>query len=658
MDEPSPLLTGSRVVDLGNSVSTAYCSKLLAECGLEVVMVEPSEGHVLRRAEPIARRADGAVVSALFLYLAGGKRSVVLGSHPTKNEGLLENLLSTADVIVHDLTPELATGRGMSFERVRAMNRGVVVTTITPFGSSGPYAERSASDLTIYGLAGHLLLTGLPDREPLLPYGHQAHMFGGVLATAVTLACLWQSRRDRRARSVEVSLQEALAGALDTALNGYVYSGIRRGRYGNRLYHQTPLTDVYRTNDGYILLCVYTEAQWQSFCSMVGRPDWVRDERFARWEGRREHGQILGEVMVAWFAERTAAAALAECQRHRLPSCIAASVPELLVDPQLTARDFFRSIDHPNAGRLACPSLPFRFSTGSAYESGAPLLGQDSGEVARRGDSTARRIRPEVTADAADIAPLQGIRIVDLTHAWAGPFATLQLGYLGAEVIKVEGARRPDGTRFVSPDALVKEPPYETGGYYHEWNRNKRSMVINLELAEGIELLKALIQSADVVISNFSARVLPKWGLDWESLQRLKPNIVHVTMPAFGSQGPYRDFVGYGETLEGGGGLARLSGYTANEPMRSGVAYPDPVAGLYGAFAVVLGLSYREQHSEGVWLDLSQQEGVTRMVGEAILYYQLAGKSEEIRGNERPGVRLNEGKRSGVPQNVGVLTGR
>jgi crotonobetainyl-CoA:carnitine CoA-transferase CaiB-like acyl-CoA transferase len=232
--------------------------------------------------------------------------------------------------------------------------------------------------------------------------------------------------------------------------------------------------------------------------------------------------------------------------------------------------------------------------------------------------------------------------VLDVTHAWAGPFGGLQLGFLGADMIKIEGARRPDGTRYVSCDARKLEPRHETGGYFHEWNRNKRSAVINMDDESGRALMHELVRQSDVLMNNYSARVLPKWGLDWPALHRLNPRLVLVTMPAFGSQGPYREFVGYGETLEGAGGLARLSGYEPGKPVRSGVAYPDPLVGHWGALAVAHGLMHRAQTGEGIWLDVSHQECVLHMVGDALVHYQLTDIPQEPTGNARADLLLNE----------------
>jgi crotonobetainyl-CoA:carnitine CoA-transferase CaiB-like acyl-CoA transferase len=628
-----------RVLELGQSAGSAFCGKLLAEMGLEVVMVEPKAGHPLRSAAPQAALADGATVSALWLYLAGGKRSIMFDAQDAAARTAQDELIAASDLVIHDLPEHAACDAGLTFERLRRLRPGIVVAAITPFGSTGPYAGLPSSDLTVYALAGHLHLTGSPDREPLLPYGRQPALFGGVLGATAALAGLLRSRLDGIARSIEVSQQEALAGALDTTVNGYTYTGAMRSRHGNRIQESSPLTDVYRTQDGFFLICVYTEPQWRGFCAMLERSDWLEDPDFATLTGRVAKGAAIEAAMVAWFATRTSRAALAECQRHRLPSCLVSDVPQLLCDAQLIARDHFAPVEAGRAGTLAYPKLPFVMSSGASTEDVAPDFDEDRETIGR--SWKCRAASSAAIPGNASAPPLAGIRILDVTHAWAGPFGALQLGYLGADMIKIEGARRPDGTRYVSRDERNLSPAYESGGYFHEWNRNKRSAVINMDDADGRALMHELIRKSDVLINNYSARVLPKWGLDWPAVHALNPRLVLVTMPAFGSQGPYREFVGYGETLEGAGGLVRLSGYEPGKPIRSGVAYPDPLVGHYGALAAVLGLQQRAATGEGIWLDLSHQECVLHMIGDAVLHYQLAHRAQEPSGNARADLLLN-----------------
>jgi crotonobetainyl-CoA:carnitine CoA-transferase CaiB-like acyl-CoA transferase len=638
--ESSPPLSGLRVLELGTSVGPAFCSKLLAEMGLDVVMIEPPGGHALREAAPRAVLPSGETTSALFLYLAGGKRSILLDRESATDAAVFSELIAAADLLVHDLPDDAARQQGLAFESLRKRQPGIVVAAITPYGCTGPYANLPASDLTVYGLSGHLYLTGTAEREPMLPYGHQPALFSGVLGATVALASILGAQQDGIGRLVEISQQEALAGALDTALNRFTYSGAKRGRYGNRLQDQTPLTDIYRTKDGFFVICVYTESQWHGLCAMLGRPDWLDNSELRTLAGRLREGAAIEAAMTDWFAARLSSEALAECQHYRLPSCVASSVPELLCDPQLLARNHFIAVEDRTAGKLYYPKLPYRLSSCAGKEAPAPRLGEDGAEIRRSWSRTS--MAPSGVATEPVTLPLAGIRILDVTHAWAGPFGSLQLGFLGADLIKIEGARRPDGTRYVSRDARDLVPEYETGGYFHEWNRNKRSAVINMDDADGRALMHELIRRSDVLINNYSARVLPKWGLDWAAMQAINPRLVLVTMPAFGSQGPYREFVGYGETLEGAGGLARLSGYEPGKPVRSGVAYPDPLVGHYGALAVLLGLQHREQTGTGLWLDVSHQECVLHMIGDAVLHYQLTGTPQEPRGNTRVDLLLNE----------------
>jgi crotonobetainyl-CoA:carnitine CoA-transferase CaiB-like acyl-CoA transferase len=636
----TPPLSGLRVLELGSSPGPAFCSKLLAEMGLDVVMVEPPGGHALREAAPRAKFPSGETASALFLYLAGGKRSIVLDRENPADAATFDALVGATDLVIHDLPEQAARAQGLSFDVLHRHRPGIVTAAITSYGSTGPYAGLPASDLTVYALSGHLYLTGAPEREPLLPYGHQPALFGGVLGATAALAGLLRVRHDGIGRSIEISQQEALAGALDTTINGFTYTGVVRGRHGNRIQDRSPLTDIYRTRDGYFLICVYTEVQWRGFCSMLGRPDWLENPALKTLAGRIEHGAMIEEAMTAWFAARLSSEALTECQHYRLPSCITSAIPELLRDPQLLARDHFATVEDKAAGPLSYPKLPYLLSSRASREAAAPRLGEHGAEIRR--DWTRRPAPSAGPAAKPGTLPLAGIRILDVTHAWAGPFGGLQLGFLGAEMIKVEGARRPDGTRYVSRDARNLEPQHETGGYFHEWNRNKRSAVINMDDPDGRTLMHELIRQSDVLINNYSARVLPKWGLDWPALHALNPRLVLVTMPAFGSQGPYREFVGYGETIEGAGGLARLSGYEVGKPIRSGVAYPDPLVGHYGALAVLLGLQHREQAGEGLWLDVSHQECVLHMIGDAVLHYQLTQTPQEPSGNARSDLLLNE----------------
>ena len=236
---------------------------------------------------------------------------------------------------------------------------------------------------------------------------------------------------------------------------------------------------------------------------------------------------------------------------------------------------------------------------------------------------------------AGDKLPLENLRVVDLTRAWAGPYATSLLADMGAEVIKVENDVYPDIFRAQSSEVdLASSHPEETSPWFHTINRNKLSLSLDLSKPEGKHAFKELVAVSDVVIENFSTRVMPNLGVSYEQLREVRPDLVMVSMPAFGNSGPYKDLVGYGEPMELMGGLAMLTGYEGEStPIRMGVAYSDCLASYHAVIAVLWGLLHRHRTGRGQHLDLSHFEAVVRTIGEAVLAYGMDGEQPRPRGN-------------------------
>ena len=244
------------------------------------------------------------------------------------------------------------------------------------------------------------------------------------------------------------------------------------------------------------------------------------------------------------------------------------------------------------------------------------------------------------------MGPLSRYRILDLTHVWAGPFSTRLLADMGAQVIKVESTRRPDlvrGTTEVASDSITArgypfgdpgEYPWNRTSRFNERNRSKLGITLDLTTPQGVKLLKALVRICDVVAESFSARVIGETlGLGYQVLQREKPDLVMVSMPGFGSSGPWRDFTSFGTTIEHLAGVVSLTGYSPEEYMKSGVNLPDGLAALHVAAAVLLALFHRDRTGEGQWIDVSQQESTICLLGEHLLGYAMTGELPRPRGN-------------------------
>lgn len=232
--------------------------------------------------------------------------------------------------------------------------------------------------------------------------------------------------------------------------------------------------------------------------------------------------------------------------------------------------------------------------------------------------------------------PLEGVRIVDLTAVWAGPYATRVLGDMGAEVIKIESPSSPDMLRSLGFNAPETERPWHKSAYFNHNNRSKKSLTLDLAQEAGRDVFLELVAKSDVVIENFRAEVMDKLRIGYDVLKSVNPEIIFVSMPGHGKDGPERDYVAFGTNVEQLAGLVSLSGYVDGEPQKTGISYGDPVAGVAGAAAVVLALLARRRTGQGQNIEVAQRENLTSMIGEQVLAYQVTGQLPRRIGNRHP----------------------
>ena len=228
--------------------------------------------------------------------------------------------------------------------------------------------------------------------------------------------------------------------------------------------------------------------------------------------------------------------------------------------------------------------------------------------------------------------PLEGIRVADFTWVWAGPFCTLQLAHLGAEVIRIETASRPCITRLIPPWPDNK-PGVNRSGYFNQYNQNKRSLSLNLKTPEALAIAKELVAKSDIVTENFAGGVMDRMGLGYDVLKQIKPDIIMIALSGYGATGPEREHISYGPAQVPLSGMSSLTGYKGWPPMHVGISYGDPNGGLHGAFAVLCALMYRARTGKGQFIDLSQFETSTAMVAEGLLDYSMNKTQPERDGN-------------------------
>ncbi len=221
-------------------------------------------------------------------------------------------------------------------------------------------------------------------------------------------------------------------------------------------------------------------------------------------------------------------------------------------------------------------------------------------------------------------APLAGVRVVDFTAFWAGPSATHSLAAFGADVIKIESIQRPDGIRYSGGMRTDVDDWWEYGWVFHAMNTNKRSVTLDLQSDDGIRLVKELVSQADVVIENFSPRVMDQFGLGADALLELNPRLVVVRMPAFGLTGPWRDRVGFAPTMEQIAGLAWVTGLPDGPPVPPRGAC-DPLAGAHAAFALLAALEFADRTGRGQLVEVPMIETVLNVTAVQTIEFEVFG---------------------------------
>lgn len=641
---------GIIVVELGGGVASAYCGRLLAGTGADVISCEPEGGSPLRSAHPLL--PDGG--SALHEYLGMYKRSAVLAGDD------LERLVATADIVIDEVdfeagkTPEAVAAR---MERLRRLNPRLVAVVCGPFGLTGPYADRRSSALVDWAMSGYAAITGDPDNEPLQGGGPWCAYVNGLTASVGAMAALRTVERSGRGQLVDVAAMDAMTALHQWTIILATHQGVRKRRSGNRHAESFHPLGILPCKDGAVCIAVSSPAQWEGFCLALGMPELLSDERFASGGDRFDNADEFDAIILPWLLDRSRREIVERLQECNVPTSPVLHVAEVQQDEQLEHRNFWQLLPHLGEDVVA-PSLPVRGPAGPRGRPRAPRLGEDTASVLAGLPDPPRATSPPVTLSERPPLPLAGVRVVELSIAWAGPLVGRSFADLGADVVRVEhrgsrGAsltpgglplRAPEGWRWgelpaptfrggIFPDADPGERPWNRNGPFNKFQRNKRSLCLDLKHERGREVFRKLLAEADVLLDNYRPRALDRLGFDFEAVKAINPRIVRLSMSGYGSTGPYRDRGSWGPILEAHSGLAATTGYVGGGPIKQGAAFPDGIGGLTGTFALLDALRERDRTGEAMYVNLSQLESYVSIGGEFVIAASATGEPPARRGN-------------------------
>ena len=607
-------LSSYRVLQIGSGIASDYCGKLFADFGADVVKLEPPGGDPLRRMPPMVTDTE----SGYFAWLNTNKRSVP--------EAALEQLLSGADVLIDGRPPAMVK---VQHDIWRRRHPGLAITAVSWFGESGPYRDFAGTDAVCRSLAGLVVLTGAIAGPPLLATEGQSAILAGLTAFIPTAAGLYE--RASGARRFATSVYEASLGVSEYEWAIAWDAGGSRSRPGINRFGRNYPVGIYSTKQGLIGVTIVTPGQWRGICEMMGLPDLARQPHLSLNTDRLKNSAEIDAAFGPVWLTRTAEEWFERGLEYKLPLAVVPTMDELLRQKVHRDRGAFVPVSIGSKS-FESPVLPQHLELTPPKPGGvAPVFAAHAAEWrAAAGPKPAHQAAP-------GSLPLTGLRIIDLTMGWAGPTGARHLCDLGAEVIKVEACQYPDWWRGTDLRAsFIAEQRYEKIPWFQLMNRNKLDVTLDLTHPEGVALLKRLVSGAHAVIENYSSEVLRKLKLDYSVLKDVRPGLVMISMPAFGSFNAWSECRAYGSTLEQASGLPTVSGNPADPPTMNQTAYGDPVGGFNAAAALMVALLHQQRTGTGQNIDLSQVECMVPLTAPALIARSALEQTPPRIGNRHP----------------------
>jgi CoA:oxalate CoA-transferase len=372
-----------KVLELCSLVAGPYCTKLLADLGAEVTKIEPpGTGDQARSRGPFLNDSPDGECSGLFLYLNTNKLGITLDVKTETGRAILRRLVEEADVLVEDNPPAVMRELGLTYGDLREINPRLIVTSITPFGQTGPYRDYKGGELNVVHAGGEGYMMPIestyPDREPVKGGGLVGDCVCGLSGSLATLAAAYRMRATGLGQHIDVSKQDVLMTLVGLEVAYFAYSGVVRNRHYRSALMATPM----KCRDGYIMISAFADHEWQKLARVMGKPEWAEDERYSHIMSRWQCAEEINPGVEEWTQQHSKDEIFHQLQAAGVAAAPVSTPEDLVRSPQLRARGFFTEIDHARAGALEYPTLPFKLSeTPHMVERAAPLLGEHNNLV-------------------------------------------------------------------------------------------------------------------------------------------------------------------------------------------------------------------------------------------------------------------------------------
>lgn len=644
-------LSGQKVLDLTNSRGF-LCGRVLADLGADVIKIEKPGGDHERRIGPFLMDRNGPDNSLPWMFYNLNKRSMELDIETEEGIDIFKCLVRQSHFVIESFTPGYLKKLGLGYEQLSEINPGLIYTSITPYGSEGPYSGFKGSDINCWGMGVMMSLCGDQDRAPVQISFPQAFLHASLHGAAACMIAHYHWIRTGEGQYIDVSAQASVYSGPPTDAPEFWFRNRQLIKRGGAVVDVMGTGAkqrlVWPCKDGYVLFVTMggvtgkktmdALVKWMDSEGMANdvlkRTKW---EEFDVWYWTQDQLDIVEPLLGEFFKKHTLEELYEESIKRRIMLYPLSTVEYIASSPQLKDRDFWFKIP-PTEGHaeVLCPGPFAKMSaTPIGIRRRPPRIGEHTGEILcelhkSRSPSEIIPIRP--AREGMSRNALEGIKVADFAWVATGPLITRTLAAHGATVVRIESSSRLDVLR-LSPPYSEDRQGINRSGFFNKYNYNKLGVTLNLNHPGAKEVAVKLVQWADVVTSSFAVGMLERWGLGYDDLIKINPTIIMLSTSNQGQTGRHAQVPGFGYQLAGLAGFANLTGWPDREPATPYGAYTDFPAPYFGFCALMAAIEYRRKTGKGQYIDVSQWEAGLNLLAVPIMDYLANDRSAERMGN-------------------------